>query len=115
MGMQHLAAAAGGLGDAASMDAGADKLHQAGLLGIVTSSMAVTLAVRDPPAGLNTNAYYLALTGAFFGGVAGITAAACLSNNPRARTSAGRKLMWASVVGSLAVVVGLSAAASLLW
>ncbi|CAO2193616.1 unnamed protein product [Urochloa humidicola] len=93
-------------------DDGAE-LSQAGLLGIATCAMAITLAVRQPPPGLNTNAYVLALTGAFFAAVAGVFATVRASNNPRARRIAGRKLMRVSVVGPLAVVVGLSAASIL--
>ncbi|CAO2209022.1 unnamed protein product [Urochloa humidicola] len=97
------------------MDAGA-QLLQAGLLGIVTCAMAVTLAVREPPPGLvDKNAYFLAIAGAFFAGMAGVVAAVCASNNPRARRGAGRKLMLYASVGPLAVVIGLSAASLLLW
>ncbi|CAO2209020.1 unnamed protein product [Urochloa humidicola] len=99
-----------------AMGAGA-KLGLAGLLGIATSSVASTLAVRDPPPGLvDENAYFLAVAGAFFAGVAGIFAAVFISNNnPRGRRAAGRKqlIMYASL-GPLAAVVGLLAA-SLLW
>ncbi|CAO2185608.1 unnamed protein product [Urochloa humidicola] len=98
------------------MDAGAaDKLRQAGVLGIVTCAMAFSLAVRDdPPPRLDKDAYFLALSGAFFAGVAEIITAVFISNNnPPARHAAGRKLVYASV-GSLAVVVGLSAASFLL-
>ncbi|CAL4951458.1 unnamed protein product [Urochloa decumbens] len=98
----------------APMDAGPHQLRQAGLLGIVTCAMAVALAVRDPPPGLDKNAYFLAVAGAFFAGVAGILAAVrrAANNNPRARRAAGRKLMFASV-GPFAVAVGLSAASLL--
>ncbi|CAO2204661.1 unnamed protein product [Urochloa humidicola] len=97
----------------APMDAGA-QLLQAGLLGIVTCAMAVTLAVREPPPGVDKNAYFLAVAGAFFAGMAGVAAAVCASNNPRSRRAAGRKLMHASFC-PLAVVTGLSAASLLLW
>ncbi|CAL4958109.1 unnamed protein product [Urochloa decumbens] len=93
----------------APMDAGAAELSLAGLLGIVTCAMAITLAVRDPPPGLDKNAYLFVLTGAFFAAVAGIIAVFRASNNPRAR-----RAVRASV-GALAVVVGLSAATLLLW
>ncbi|CAO2185604.1 unnamed protein product [Urochloa humidicola] len=96
------------------MDADA-QLRHAGLLGIVTCAMAVTLAVRDTPPGLDKNAYFLAIAGAFFAGVAGILVAVRASNkNPRARRAAGRKLMRASLC-PFAVVIGLSAASFLLW
>ena len=77
--------------------------------------MAIALAVRAPPPGLDKNAaYILAVAGTFFAGVAGVVAAVCVSNNPPARRrAAGRKLMHASA-GALAAAVGLSAA-SLLW
>ncbi|RLM91474.1 hypothetical protein C2845_PM08G05390 [Panicum miliaceum] len=101
--------------------AAASELHQApacfqasALAGLATTSMAVTLAVREPPPGLDKNTYLLAVAGAFFAGVAEvITAAVCVSNNPRARCAAGKKLMYASVA-PLAAVIGLSVA-SLLW
>lgn len=63
--------------------------------------MAVTLA--------STNAYYLALTGAFFGGTV-----FARNNIPRVRRVAGRKQLMCAAVGSLALVLGLSVA-SLLW
>ncbi|CAO2185602.1 unnamed protein product [Urochloa humidicola] len=95
----------------APMDAAA-QLRQAGLLGILTCAMAVTLAMRDPPPGLDKNAYFLAIAGAFFAGVAEVITAVFISNNsPPARRGAGRKLiMYASVV-----VVGLLAASLFLW
>ncbi|CAO2198949.1 unnamed protein product [Urochloa humidicola] len=98
------------------MVAGSDELSLPGLLGIVTCSMAITLAVREPPPGLDKTTYLLAIAGTFFAGVAGVVAAAvCASNNnPRTRRAAGRKLVRASV-GPLAVIIGLSAASLLLW
>ncbi|CAL4965179.1 unnamed protein product [Urochloa decumbens] len=104
----------------APMDAGA-QLRQAGLLGIVTCATAITLAVRDLPPGLDKNAYFLAVAGAFFAGVAGILAAAARASNnprPRGRRAAGRKqlIMYASLCPPLAVVIviGLSAVSFLL-
>ncbi|RLM93782.1 uncharacterized protein C2845_PM08G05410 [Panicum miliaceum] len=94
-------------------DGGAE-LGRAGLLGVVTCSMTITLAVREPPPGLDKNAYILAVAGAFFAGVAGVVAAVCLPNNPRVRRAAGRKLIMHASAEALAVAVGLSAA-SLLW
>ncbi|KAL6626730.1 hypothetical protein ACP70R_030456 [Stipagrostis hirtigluma subsp. patula] len=88
-------------------------LCQGGLVGLATASMAVTLAVREPPPGLERNAYFVAVAGSFFAGVAEVVTAIWLSNNLRGRHGAGRKLMHASI-GPLAVAVGLSAA-SLLW
>ncbi|XP_062208336.1 uncharacterized protein LOC133909800 [Phragmites australis] len=87
------------------------RIRLGGLVGLATASMAITLAVREPPPGVHKNAYLLAITGPFFAGVAEVMAAVWVSNNPRA---AGRKLMYASV-GPLAVVVGLSAASLMLW
>ncbi|CAO2193619.1 unnamed protein product [Urochloa humidicola] len=97
------------------MDAGAaNELRHASLLGIVTCAMAVTLAVRDPPPGLDKNAYFLAIAGAFFAGIVEVITAVFISNNnPRGRRATGRKLMYA-FLGPLAVAVGLSVA-SLLW
>ena len=67
-----------------------------------------------PPAvGLHSNAYSIALSGAFLAGMAGVLAAVWVSSNPSARRAAGRKLTYASV-GPLAVVAGLLLA-SLLW
>ncbi|OEL20303.1 hypothetical protein BAE44_0018680 [Dichanthelium oligosanthes] len=97
--------------------AAASKLHQAApstLVGLSTSSMAITLSVREPPPGIDKNAYLLALAGAFFAGVADVITAVRISNNPHARRAAGAgtKLMYASIA-PLAVVVGLSLASLL--
>ncbi|CAO2174590.1 unnamed protein product [Urochloa humidicola] len=99
------------------MDAGAaDELRQAGVLGIVTCAMAFSLAVpvRDPPPGLDKNAYFLAISGAFFAGVAEVITSVFISNNnSRGRRAAGRKLIMYASVGSLTVIIGLSAASLL--
>ncbi|KAL6626727.1 hypothetical protein ACP70R_030453 [Stipagrostis hirtigluma subsp. patula] len=84
-----------------------------GLVGLATTSMAVVLAARQPPPRLDKTAYFLALAGAFYAGVAEVVTAVWVSNDPRGRRGVGRKLMYASV-GPLAVAVGLSVA-SLLW
>ncbi|KAL6626733.1 hypothetical protein ACP70R_030459 [Stipagrostis hirtigluma subsp. patula] len=84
-----------------------------GLVGLATASMAVTLAAREPPPGLDKTAYFLALAGAFYAGVAEVVTAVWVWNDPRGRRGAGRKMMYASA-GPLAVAVGLSVA-SLLW
>ncbi|OEL20302.1 hypothetical protein BAE44_0018679, partial [Dichanthelium oligosanthes] len=39
------------------------------------------LAVREPPSGLDKNAYFIALTGAFFAGVAEIITSVSISNS----------------------------------
>ncbi|CAL4958126.1 unnamed protein product [Urochloa decumbens] len=110
--------------EAAAASTAASKLHQApgcfeassALFGLVASSMAITLAVRQPPPGLDENAYYLTVSGGFFAGLAqAITAVVCVSNNnPRARRSAGTKLVYAASVAPLVVVVVLSVASLLL-
>jgi hypothetical protein len=76
---------------------------------------AVALAVRGPPLGLDKNAYFLALSAAFFAGVAGVMAAIWVSHDPhgRCRAAASRLVVY-STVAALAVAVGLSVA-SLFW
>ncbi|CAO2204654.1 unnamed protein product [Urochloa humidicola] len=88
-----------------------------GLVGLATASVAISAlaAVRDPPPGIDKNAYFLALTGAFFAGVAEVIAAVSVStSNTNNRRAAGRKLLMYASAAPLAVAVGLSAA-SLLW
>ena len=90
------------------------------VLGLFTASVAITLAVREPlPAGVLKNVYLLALSVAFFAGVAGvIMAAVCIEwpTTPTAgsRRATGRKLVYSAAaavaVGGLMVVV-----VSLLW
>jgi hypothetical protein len=84
--------------------AAALKLHQAaafegGVVGLATASAAMTLAVCEPPAGIHPDAYFLAVSGCFFTGVAQLGAA-----------------VWAlyASLGPLAAAVGLSVASSLL-
>ncbi|CAO2161043.1 unnamed protein product [Urochloa humidicola] len=68
-----MAAATGNNGRQREAAAAAAKLHQAafghGLLGLAAASTAITLAVTEPPPWLNRNAYFLALSGAFFAGM----------------------------------------------
>ncbi|CAO2161045.1 unnamed protein product [Urochloa humidicola] len=57
----------------------APKLHQAaaigrGLLGLAATSTAITLAVIEPPAWLDRNAYYASISGMFFAGMAQVIA-----------------------------------------
>ncbi|CAL4951483.1 unnamed protein product [Urochloa decumbens] len=109
-------------------EAAADELRQEasfkgggrGLVGLATASVAISaLAVRDPPPGIDRNAYFLALTGAFFAGVAEVIVAVSVSsstNNPGVHRAAGRKLMYYASVAPLAVAVAVAlSAASLLW
>ncbi|CAO2198958.1 unnamed protein product [Urochloa humidicola] len=86
-----------------------------GLAGLGTASTAVTLAVSDPPPGLEGNAYYyLTLSGVFYAGVAELGAAVwCMSDPYSHRIAAGRKLLYASLV-PLAAAGGL-AVATLFW
>ncbi|PUZ58010.1 hypothetical protein GQ55_5G475900 [Panicum hallii var. hallii] len=95
--------------------AAALKLHQAaalegGVVGLATASAAMTLAVCEPPAGIHPDAYFLAVSGCFFTGVAQL---AWALSGTGGRHGTGRKLLYASL-GPLAAAVGLSVASSLL-
>jgi hypothetical protein len=55
----------------ATGDGVAPKLHRPaafgrGLLGLAAASAAITMAVSEPPPWLDRNAYFVALSGAFF-------------------------------------------------
>ncbi|CAO2185610.1 unnamed protein product [Urochloa humidicola] len=56
----------------------APKLHQAAsgraLLGLAATSTAITLAVIEPPAWLDRNAYSVSISGMFFAGMAQVIA-----------------------------------------
>jgi hypothetical protein len=95
-----------------AMHAGDKFSRLAGLLAMITCSMAITLAAHEPPPGLDENAYLLTLTWAFFAGAAGNVATVCVSDNPHTCRAAGRKLVLAAL-GPLTVVVGLTAASLL--
>jgi hypothetical protein len=62
------------------------------VLGLFTASIAITLAMREPlppvAPGVHKNAYLLALSVAFFAGVAGVMAAVCIG---WPTTAAGRR------------------------
>ncbi|TVU21950.1 hypothetical protein EJB05_31621, partial [Eragrostis curvula] len=66
---------------------------EAGLLGLLAlSTPAITLAVSvPPPPGLDTNAYFVALSGVFFAGVTQVVASVWAADDAR-RLAAGRKL-----------------------
>jgi hypothetical protein len=59
----------------------APKLHQAalerGLIGLAAASTAITMAVCEPPPGLNKTTYLLTLSGVFFAGVTQVSASVC--------------------------------------
>lgn len=90
------------------------------VLGLFTASVAITLAAREPPLppvpGLRKNAYLLALSVAFFAGVAGVMAAVRIGwpTTPVAgrRRATGRKLVYFAAV---VAVGGLMVVVSLLW
>lgn len=81
-------------------------------VGLATASTVVTLAVSEPPPGFDRNLYTIAISGAFFAGVAELSAAVWVSNDPRDRSAAGRKFVYASVA-PLVVAVVLSVASLL--
>nr|TKV98102.1 hypothetical protein SEVIR_9G538350v2 [Setaria viridis] len=67
---------------------GAPKLHHraafgCGLLGLAAASTAITMAVSEPPPWLDRNAYLVALTGAFFAGMAQVAASVWASDGGR--------------------------------
>nr|TKW13398.1 hypothetical protein SEVIR_5G098500v2 [Setaria viridis] len=59
-----------------------------GRLGLFVASVAITWAVIEPPPWLDKNAYFLALSGAFFAGMAHVTASV-LPTDPVAAAVAG--------------------------
>ncbi|KAL5226517.1 hypothetical protein ABZP36_014782 [Zizania latifolia] len=82
-----------------------------GALGVATTSMAITLAAtyQPPPGGLgDQTCVVLALSGAFFTGIAQVGASVWVSADPRGRRAAGYKFLYASVCA-----VGLAALVSL--
>jgi hypothetical protein len=89
------------------------------VLGLFTASVAITLAMPEPlpMPGLHKNAYLLALSVAFFAGMAGVMAAVCIGwpTTPAAagRRATGRKKL---VYSAAAVAVGgFMVVVSLLW
>ncbi|CAL4965216.1 unnamed protein product [Urochloa decumbens] len=87
--------------------------------GLLTASMAIALAVREPPPGLDEDAYFLALSLVFIAGVAGIMAAVSWvpKTTPAGRGGrryAGSKLVYDCSVAALAVAASLSLASLLL-
>lgn len=81
-------------------------------LGLATASVAISLAVCEPPAGIHSDAYFVAVSGCFFTGVT-VAQLAALSGPRRRLLDAGRmRLMYAYSLCPLAA--GL-AVASLLW
>ncbi|RCV24621.1 hypothetical protein SETIT_5G100500v2 [Setaria italica] len=102
-------------GRAGEAAGGTPKLHREafgrGLLGLAAASTAITMAVREPPPGLNKTAYLLALSGAFFAGVTQVSASVWASDGPVGRRhGAGRKKI---VYASLVVSAGLAVASLL--
>ncbi|CAO2185609.1 unnamed protein product [Urochloa humidicola] len=87
---------------------GEPKLHLAtferGLIGLAATSTAVTMAVREPPLGLDKTTYSLALSGAFFAGVIQVTASVWAAGG-----AGMNKLVYASLVAA----AGLAAASLL--
>lgn len=83
---------------------------ESGLLGLAAVSTAITMAVCQPPPGLNRTAYLLSVSGLFFAGVAQVVLASVQApgGHPHA---AGRKLVYAAPV---AVAAGLTVASVLL-
>jgi len=79
------------------------------VLGLFTASVAITLAIREPLPlpGVHKNAYLLALSVAFFAGVAGVMAAVCIGwpTTPAAagRRATGRKKLVYYSAGAVAV------------
>ncbi|CAL4958134.1 unnamed protein product [Urochloa decumbens] len=86
--------------------------------GLLAASMAIALAVRETPPGLDKDAYFLALSLVFIAGVAGIMAAVWVAKTtPAGRGGhryAGSKLVYDSSVAALAVAASLSLASLLL-
>ncbi|CAO2198965.1 unnamed protein product [Urochloa humidicola] len=91
---------------------GEPKLHLAtferGLIGLAATSTAITVAVREPPLGLDKTTYSLALSGAFFAGVIQVTASVWAAGGHR-RGAGMNKLVYASLVAA----AGLAAASLL--
>ncbi|KAF8705013.1 hypothetical protein HU200_031268 [Digitaria exilis] len=109
--------------EAAATAAAALKLHQelaagrldeGGVLGLVTASAAINLAVCKPPAWIHSDTYFLAVSGFFFVGVAQLGAAVWAQRGHRGRHGTGRNFMYASCLGQLAAATCLSVA-SLIW
>ncbi|KAL6626729.1 hypothetical protein ACP70R_030455 [Stipagrostis hirtigluma subsp. patula] len=84
--------------------------------GLALASMAITLAVREPPAGLDKTTYFLMLLGAFLAGVIQVAASVGVADDdPRGHYAAGRKkLLHYASIASLIASVSLSMA-SLIW
>ncbi|TVU21949.1 hypothetical protein EJB05_31620, partial [Eragrostis curvula] len=90
-------------------------LSPAGLLGLFVVSTAITLVVSvPPPPGLDTNAYFLALSGVFFAGMTQVAASVWAADDGGRRLAAGGKLVCASLVVPLLVAIVVSVASSLL-
>nr|TKW13410.1 hypothetical protein SEVIR_5G099350v2 [Setaria viridis] len=110
--VQQLQAAPEAVGAAASKSTPAARW----VLGLLTACTAIALAVSGPPPGLDKHAYFLALSAAFFAGVAGVMSAVWVSDDPSGRrAAASSRLVVYSSVAALAVAVGLSVASLLLW
>jgi hypothetical protein len=77
------------------------------VLGLLTASTAITVAVCVPPRALHKNAYFLAISCFFFAGVGGIMSAVCMVavTHLRYRDTTGRKVMHV-LLAQLASVVG---------
>lgn len=87
---------------------------EGGVVSLATASAAMNLALYgEPPAGIRPDAYFLAVSGCFFTGVAQLGAAVWALSGPRGRHGTGRKLLYASL-GPLAAAAGLTVATSLL-
>jgi hypothetical protein len=71
----------------------APNLHR-GLLGLAAASVAVTMAVSEPPPGLDGNAYFVALpaaAGVFFAGMNQVLASVWSARGDDRRHVAGRR------------------------
>ncbi|TVU21937.1 hypothetical protein EJB05_31608, partial [Eragrostis curvula] len=80
----------------------------AGLLGLIALSTAITLAASvSPPPVLDTDAYFFALTGLFFAGVNQLAASVWAAGDGR-RQAVGRKLVYASFVVPFIAAVAMS-------
>lgn len=89
-------------------------VFEAGVLGLAVVSAAIALAAaRQPPPWLDRDAYFVALSGVCFVGVAQVTASVWATTGGR-RATAGRKLLRASTVALLGVAAGLELASLLL-
>ncbi|OEL19180.1 hypothetical protein BAE44_0019800 [Dichanthelium oligosanthes] len=102
-------------GGAAATELHHQAVSEAGMLGLAVASAAIALVVSEPPPWLHWDAYFVALSGPFFVGVAQVAASVVRATTGGARRAARTsKVVYASAVALLGVAAGLALASLLI-